>query len=1061
MLPTALAQALLDQIDRVQQSMTPGQIAQQIDPRTVQTPALDLIDQELMRLLDTPDGRLIISMPPQEGKSTRCSRDLPIKALRDNPELRIILGSYAQGLANRNGRAVRNAIINHPELGMRIAPDNGAASEWTLAGHDGGVLSVGRGAGVTGRPADCVRGDMHIDCEYGRITAADAFSRGIARILAYDHAAGRAVWRNVEAARRIDGRPTLEITTEAGRVLVCTPDHRIYSGRGYVPAGSLRRGDSLVAVVDAGRMPLRQGVPATDGRSTEGDHSGAGALLLAVVHVVSVLCRQPYALLRVWRANPAQPLRHLFARVRAQATGGHVARGVLPDLRSGVPTRLASNAVLRAGVRLCGPFSPDGWTGQLALQDRHELRKVVPVHAPTDPRTGRRGVRSLLVRAYDYVRTEWANRDAFGAGDPSSERTALGQPGREPDHALPDLSRSASQVGADTVSVVRDLDDGAHDVYDFQVEGARNFFANGVLVHNCLIIDDPLKDRLEADSRTIRDTCWDWWTDALSARLAPGAPVLAIQCMTGDTPVLMADGSEVPLRDIRPGDSVATYEGGRLSTSTVVNWANQGPDAVFSVRMRSGRTVRANARHPFLTINANGVEEWLRTESLRPGSRILTATGASGAESPALQMGATSQPSARACACPTTARLAGKLGIDPRLSMLSHAAGRASSTDMDSPTKRSTSSLSSSTGSVPSAGSRRPTRTPERTGTGSSASITTTTPARFEDSSATTATSPSATGSHPKCCAQPLTTWSVTPDEVVSVEPCGRDDVFDVQIAETENFIANGLVSHNTRWHQDDLAGRLQQHDADAGWRVLNIPAQCEDPATDPLGRELGEFMVSARGRSREQWEQRKATAGSRTWNALYQGRPAPAEGGLIKRDWWQRYTIPPERGTLLQSWDLAFKDAKTSDYVVGQVWMHDGANAYLLDQVRGRWGFTETVQQIEAMSARWPAAHLKLIEDKANGPAVIDSLRGRLAGIVPVNPQGGKEARAAAVSPFIEAGNVLLPERPFAAELIEECAAFPNATHDDQVDAMTQALARIFITSAGTGATRNVYRLG
>ena len=97
-LPDALRQALLAQI-APSTRQTPGQIAQRIDPRTVQTPALDLIDTELTRLLDTPDGRLIISMPPQEGKSTRCSRDLPIKALIDNPDRRIVCASYGQGLA--------------------------------------------------------------------------------------------------------------------------------------------------------------------------------------------------------------------------------------------------------------------------------------------------------------------------------------------------------------------------------------------------------------------------------------------------------------------------------------------------------------------------------------------------------------------------------------------------------------------------------------------------------------------------------------------------------------------------------------------------------------------------------------------------------------------------------------------------------------------------------------------------------------------------------------------------------------------------------------------------
>lgn len=169
----------------------------------------------------------------------------------------------------------------------------------------------------------------------------------------------------------------------------------------------------------------------------------------------------------------------------------------------------------------------------------------------------------------------------------------------------------------------------------------------------------------------------------------------------------------------------------------------------------------------------------------------------------------------------------------------------------------------------------------------------------------------------------------------------------------------------------------------------------------------------------------------------------------MLKREWWQKYTTAPTTGTLLQSWDLAFKDNKDSDFVVGQVWLQDGPDAYLLDQVRGRWGFTETVEQIKAVSSRWPAAHLKLVEDKANGPAVIESLSRQLPGIVPVNPQGGKESRAAAVSPFIEAGNVYLPRGVgWVDEFIEEAAGFPNATHDDQVDAMSQALTRIFVTT-------------
>lgn len=258
-----------------------------------------------------------------------------------------------------------------------------------------------------------------------------------------------------------------------------------------------------------------------------------------------------------------------------------------------------------------------------------------------------------------------------------------------------------------------------------------------------------------------------------------------------------------------------------------------------------------------------------------------------------------------------------------------------------------------------------------------------------------------------------------------------------------------------TRWHEDDLAGRLI---ADGGWRVVNIPAQAESD-TDPLGRAPGEYLESARGRSPADWEAIRRDVGSRTWTALYQGRPAPAEGGLLKRSWWRYWPaghvterpdgtrVVPDAEEIIQSWDMTFKDTKGSDFVVGQVWQRRGAEALLLDQVRGRWDFTETCRQLEALSARWPQATAKLVEDKANGPAVIAHLRAKVPGLIPIVPRDSKQARVAAISPFVEAGNVLLPEAAsWVADFVEEAVAFPHAAHDDQVDACSQALARLLL---------------
>ena len=150
-----------------------------------------------------------------------------------------------------------------------------------------------------------------------------------------------------------------------------------------------------------------------------------------------------------------------------------------------------------------------------------------------------------------------------------------------------------------------------------------------------------------------------------------------------------------------------------------------------------------------------------------------------------------------------------------------------------------------------------------------------------------------------------------------------------------------------------------------------------------------------------------------------------------------------------IQSWDCTFKDLDTSDYVVGQVWGHTGSVFLLGDQVRGKMDCPTTVRAVRDLRNKWPATAAILIEDKANGSAVIQMLQNEIPGLLPVNPGGGKVARAQAVSPFVEAGNVYLPHPSFAPwvnDFIEECVAFPNGAHDDQVDAMTQALLRFMV---------------
>lgn len=295
----------------------------------------------------------------------------------------------------------------------------------------------------------------------------------------------------------------------------------------------------------------------------------------------------------------------------------------------------------------------------------------------------------------------------------------------------------------------------------------------------------------------------------------------------------------------------------------------------------------------------------------------------------------------------------------------------------------------------------------------------------------------------------------VLKDRASADSPTIRQNIWDWYTSTLYTRLApgGGVIVMNTRWHEDDLSGRLldaQARGEGDAWRVVNFPAIAE--VDEPPYRKKGEALHPNRY-PLEQLLKIKATIGTRDWEALYQQHPVPDGGAIFRDEWLQRTWLPNDLpakfDAVIMSWDLSFKGGDASDFVVGQLVGRHGGDYYLLDQLRGRWSFTETVAQVKELAerarARFPrTAPRILIEDKANGPAVIDALKHEVSGIVPVEPDGSKEARAHAVTALFEAGNVLLPDRSLASWVDEyrlELTRFPSGAHDDQVDATTQAL--------------------
>lgn len=240
------------------------------------------------------------------------------------------------------------------------------------------------------------------------------------------------------------------------------------------------------------------------------------------------------------------------------------------------------------------------------------------------------------------------------------------------------------------------------------------------------------------------------------------------------------------------------------------------------------------------------------------------------------------------------------------------------------------------------------------------------------------------------------------------------------------------IVLVQTRWNVDDLPGWLLQTTKEH-WDVLSLPAI--DDNGDALWPERF---------SRERLLQIKDMS-PRDFESLYQQRPTLREGNLIKRSQIKFYKTLPERlDSQVQSWDLSFSDSDDSAFTVGLNFGKLKGEYYLIDRIKDKANFTGQIQMIRSFSAKHPRSLTKLIEKKANGDAVINTLQREISGIISIIPTRSKELRMESCSPLFEAGNVYLPDpsiAPWVNDYIEELVNFPNSAYADQVDATSQVL--------------------
>lgn len=614
--------------------------------------------------------------------------------------------------------------------------------------------------------------------------------------------------------------------------------------------------------------------------------------------------------------------------------------------------------------------------------------------------------------------------------------------------------------------------------------GATLIVADDLVSEQAVLAGDPDKAFAEA---------WEYVQVGPLQRLHPGGRVVMIGCMTAETGVLMADGTQKEIQHIKVGDEVATYDAGDITTSRITNWIEHPSDFVYKIITTSGTIVRANKRHPFL-VDRNGVRSWVRVRDLKVGDCLVKVVQPQDANdrdtlkecaAPAtndrhgrkekvdlrpkqkrgqkqrrMQVGYILQDGrvgGKAWSVPSKAAVTPSLQKDYVTVVTEKTPGVRASTDLlSSKNAKAISSIGMAfrrkittlclrvkrvVAQFVSALQLKKTQGPDKR---QNCTLTTAmTQRKSEDSCAITATWPLDTQTQKKCYSKLRDTYDTIPDAIVEIIEDGFEPVFDMEVERTENFIANGVVSHNTRWGVKDPIGRAlawaDNNPDSPPWHEVRFPALL------PSGKALWPEQWSA-----EELLTKKASMFPQFWAAQYMQEPSSEEGALVKREWWKVWPHgkPPECEYILQSWDTAHETKTASDPSGVQTWgifYNEEAkqdHIILLDAWTGRKEFPDLKKFCLEYYAEWEPDSV-IVEKKAAGAPLIQELRRVGVPVAEFTPSRGqdKRVRLNSVTDFFHSGMVWCPDTRWAKEVQDEVAAFPNAEHDEMVDCLSQAL--------------------
>lgn len=504
--------------------------------------------------VDSPDGLYLVGDHlTATHNSELASRMFPAWHLGHYPEHEIIACSYNVSLAMSFSRKVKEVLVDpgyQSVFTTRLHPDFQANEEWGIAGTRGGYVAAGVGGGITGKGAHCLPAGTQVLTVDGQVDIAHLY-RLKSKPLVQTPVGPRQI---LAMTRREASEGHYVLRFASGATLQATGKHPLY----LPDRGGYASVEELYGEAESdgglGVRVVRAAVPAPAVRPQQVDPAGVdGVLLQQGLQSGAPRSEERQAVRGMRQAGggePQEPQRDVLQQGLHPLQENPRAED-LPGVLRGVSAQVFTDGLLRGDLREYGALDPYAWGGELELQGRQFLQLVV------QPGSQARAGEGCTVRGL---------RSDAESPLPSHRSRPKKQPGGESGHAVRDVSHRPPQVCYDTLAMVERVCPGGVEVYDIQVEEAGCFFADSVLVGNCLIIDDPIKNAEEADSADVREKLWDWYGSTAYTRLAPGGGVLVIQTwwhdddLAGKLQTAMASDPEADQFEIVKYPAIAEHD---------------------------------------------------------------------------------------------------------------------------------------------------------------------------------------------------------------------------------------------------------------------------------------------------------------------------------------------------------------------------------------------------------------------------------------------------------------------------------------------------------------------